>query len=244
MGRPSYSPEGGRRIAAPLLLGPLQLDDAKFSTSRGHAIWGLALAAEVSADNIRFALAHARPEFAETSFSLRGFAELIDGQIDGTWRPWLDRLLGELLEFGGGTVPTPKAPTGSQRAFVASVEALSQQILAAYAPEGFSLRHVARGLCELVTIAEEFTAGQRRHRASPIDAVRREALAAEALAARRLAQLAAPIMPTFAQSLWESLGLSGEPQWDDARAVGHAGAPAAGVVLANVPDDLESHLAA
>ena len=51
-----------------------RLEGGKFSTSRGHAVWGGRLLAEVPADSLRFHLCLTGPEVTQTNFSMAGFA--------------------------------------------------------------------------------------------------------------------------------------------------------------------------
>ncbi|MFI5933793.1 class I tRNA ligase family protein [Actinoplanes sp. NPDC051494] len=191
------------------------LDDEKFSTSREHAIWGSELLELVPADVVRFALAHDRPQFRRTNFTLRRFHDLVDGVLAGRWQGWLAGLFTALEEQAGGRIPGA-APTTAQRLFVAGLGTIAADGLAAYTVEQFSPRRAARTLRELVERATDFADGQSRlRRRAPGSPAALAGLAAEAQAAKLLAQLAAPIMPGFAQRLWTALGCTGAPVWDD-----------------------------
>ena len=193
----------------------LLLDNEKFSTSREHAVWGSALIAEVPADVVRFALAYDRPQFGRTNFTLNRFHALVDGTLVGQWQSWLSDLFTALDEYGAGRLPDAAA-TASQRLFVEGLATLAADCLAAYTIEQFSPRRAARMLQELVTRTTDFAAGQSRLRQrDPASASALAGLAAEAHAAKLLAQLAAPIMPDFAQRLWTALGCAGVAVWDD-----------------------------
>ena len=77
-------------------------------------------------------------------------------------------------------------------------------------------RRVVRTLGELVARATDFADGQRRLMdLAPRSATALAGLAAQAQAAKLLAQLSAPVLPGFAQELWTTLGLGGAPLWDD-----------------------------
>jgi methionyl-tRNA synthetase len=192
------------------------LDDEKFSTSREHAIWGSALIAEVPADVVRFALACDRPQFSRTNFTLERFRELADGVLAGAWQGWLSRLFAALGEHAGGRIPDRAPATTTQRLFVEGLGTLAADGLAAYTVGQFSPRRAARTLQELVHRATDFAAGQDRLRRGPrASPIALAGLAAEAQAAKLLAQLAAPIMPGFGQHLWTALGCAGAPAWDE-----------------------------
>ncbi|UQI47620.1 class I tRNA ligase family protein [Streptomyces sp. HU2014] len=196
-----------------------QLDDAKFSKSRGHAIWADALLAEVPGSVVRFALAHDRPETARTSFTWDRFRRLADEELAGAWQGWLDGLFRRVTAVGGGRVPAPGTPTPSQAAFASAVDALADECLAALTAETFSPQRATRCLGELVRLSTAFAAGQSRLLAArPDDDRARTAVALEARAARTLAACAHPLMPDFARQLWHALGLPGEPTRDAGRA--------------------------
>jgi methionyl-tRNA synthetase len=190
-----------------------QLGSAKFSTSRRHAIWAIDLLRAVPADAARFVLAHDRPENERTSFSWTRFHQLVDGELVGSWQRWLGDLFARLDSQAGGRIPDSGGIAGSSRRFLGVLERLAADCLDAYSAAGFSPRRAARILCELVRSAAEFAASQLRARAVAPGA----ALAAEAAAARTLAQLAYPIMPDFAGQLWHALGEEGAPRWDGVR---------------------------
>jgi methionyl-tRNA synthetase len=194
----------------------LLLDDAKFSTSRGHAIWGGDLLAEAPADAVRFALACDRPQFSRTAFTLARFRGLVDDELAGRWQRGVAGLLDAVDRHCGGRIPDSAAATGSQRRFVAGLPTLAEACLAAYAIEQFDPRAAVRMIVELVRRIADFDDGQSRLRATrPDSAETRAGVAAQAQAVKLLAQLAAPIMPDFAQAVWTALGCEGAPRWDD-----------------------------
>jgi methionyl-tRNA synthetase len=204
------------RLPAALLTNEFyQLDDLKFSTSRQHAIWGNSFLAVVSADVCRFVLALDRPEHRQTSFSLERFHALANDELAGRWQGWLEGVVARAAALPGAVALTP-----SHARFVCGLETLAADCLQSYSAEHFSTGRVARALVELVARARDFSETQARARAAGTgvgDALRASAVTAEATAARLLAQLAAPIMPTFGQALWTALGESGEPVWDEVK---------------------------
>jgi methionyl-tRNA synthetase len=188
------------------------LDNDKFSTSRSHAVWGGALIAQVPADVVRFVLAHDRPQFERTNFTFGRFRELVDGELVGRWQAWLADLFHRL----GDTVPDFAYATPSQRSFVGGLATLAADCLGAYTAEQFSPPRAARTLRELVTRVREFSAGGERAASTrPGSPEVLAGIAAEAQAAKLLAQLAFPIMPEFAGRLWSALGCAGPVRLDD-----------------------------
>lgn len=195
----------------------LQLDDAKFSKSRGHAIWADALLAQVPSSVVRFALAHDRPETARTSFTWDRLRRLADEELAGAWQDWLDGLFHRIGTVGAGRVPEVTDPTPAQLRFAAGLKALSADCLSAYDAQTFSPQRATRCLGELVRLARAFAGGQSRLLAGRPGSPRaRTAVALEARAGVLLAALATPVMPDFGRQLWSALGLPGEPGWQEA----------------------------
>ncbi len=190
------------------------LDDAKFSTSRGHAIWAGELLEHAAPDAVRFVLAYDRPETRRTNFTWDRFRALADGELAGTWQSWLDSLFDRLTAQYGGSVPVQQPVTASQRRFLARLEHLADDCLAAYEADGFSPQTAARTLCELVRSSAEFSCGQQRVRDfQPDSAEATAAMVLEVTAARSLALLASPVMPAFADRLWGALGAQAPMTW-------------------------------
>ncbi|OJF09338.1 methionine--tRNA ligase [Couchioplanes caeruleus] len=189
----------------------LHLDDGKFSTSRGHAIWARELLDRVPASAVRFALAHDRPETGPSSFTLDRFRTLVDHELAGRWQSWLDSLADRVPLTG--VLPLDD-PLPSHRRFLADLADMARQCLVVYSAARFSPRTATRVLVDIVRRATEFAAGQSRLRTFGPSATLDAAVAAETAAARTLAQLAWPVMPEFAEHLWHALGETGSPRWD------------------------------
>jgi methionyl-tRNA synthetase len=63
-----------------------ELDNGKFSTSRGHLVTGRQLAAEVPKDLIRFYLAATSPEFQRTNFTREALARVTERRLEWAGR--------------------------------------------------------------------------------------------------------------------------------------------------------------
>ncbi|KDN87731.1 methionine--tRNA ligase [Kitasatospora cheerisanensis] len=206
-----------------------ELDAAKFSTSRRHAIWATDLLAHVPADTVRFVLALDRPEDERTDFTWQRFHALADGELAGRWQPWLASVL-DRLAAGAATGLTGLGD--GHRAQLAELARLAARGHGAYLAGSFSPRTAARTLCDLVGSTAEFAA------AHPEDAA---TLAVEAAAAQLLAQLAHPVMPEFAERLWRALGHTGPVRWTGLRPLAAEGAAQAGTTFfLPQPADLEA----
>jgi methionyl-tRNA synthetase len=188
----------------------LLLDQQKFSTSRNHAIWGREILTTASSDAVRFALAHERPESVRTDFTRPGFLSLVRGTLIDQWQSWLQRLHGEIRTHSQGQAPDAGIWTQAHMEFLGRLSEYPARLARNYGASAFSLRAAARDLCSLVQDVREFALSES-HWSSAADCQshRRTALALQLAAARLLAQLAAPLMPRFSESLWSGLGQPG-----------------------------------
>lgn len=191
----------------------------KFSTSRNHALWARELLARVPNDVARFYLAYDGPETEQRSFTLRALYETVRRELVEEWEPWLRRLGARLEEQFDGRVPSTGAWTDEHQRFFRSLVELTAQAAAAYEIETFSPQRVTRALCELARLARRFSHLEQHWQGIPGRfEEQRTAMALEVLAARTLAQLAAPLMPDFAAALWRDLKEEkplSEHRWED-----------------------------
>ncbi|WP_250285151.1 class I tRNA ligase family protein, partial [Frankia sp. CiP1_Cm_nod2] len=127
-----------------------ELDNAKFSTSRGHVLGGRELAAEVPRDLIRFHLAATSPEFQRTSFSREELARITRSRLVEPW----NRVAAEIDRWAGRG---PLAVSERSRAAAARV---TERFVAAYDMPYFSLNRAAETLVEQLARLAGWTAGQ------------------------------------------------------------------------------------
>ncbi len=115
-----------------------ELDNDKFSTSRGHLVTGRQLAAEVPRDLIRFHLAATSPEFQRTNFTRDALTTVTQGRLV---RPW-NRVVAKVDEWAGrGPLPV----SGQSKAAAARIV---ERFAAAYDIHRFSLTSAAFTLTE------------------------------------------------------------------------------------------------
>jgi methionyl-tRNA synthetase len=182
------------------------LDGLKFSTSRGHAVWGKEILKEFSADQVRFYLGFSRPETSRTNFSMSDFKNVINLELIGNWHTWLMDLDNRIQNDFHGKAPDTGVWTLEQRNFFGKLQQFITDVAAGYEVATFSLQRVTRLLCELVREAQFFSSGNRLWCTVPsCHAEYRTAIALEIAAARLLALLAAPLMPEFSRLLWHSM---------------------------------------
>ncbi|HYO15773.1 MAG TPA: class I tRNA ligase family protein [Thermoanaerobaculia bacterium] len=190
-----------------------RLSGSKFSTSRGHAIWGRDALAKYPADVLRFYLAYDRPETEQSNFEPADFAAVTQRELSGTWDGWLGALGRKVREEARGAAPAGEPATAQQREFASRLRGFAAEVARCYEPGTFSLQRAARLTCELVREARRFGLGEDAWAGFASAAARRQAaLALELEAAATLALLSAPILPDFSSRLWAQLGFQ-DPVW-------------------------------
>lgn len=168
-----------------------RLDGEKFSTSRGHAIWGGEFLRLTPSDAVRFHLCLAGPETESTSFSLREFTGSSREVLRDSLQNWTDELLMLVYKDFGGVVPEPGDASPDPR--VAAALRLPALVAEALAPETFSLRRAAEAVRDVVLeLPESLVAARAMHGTERAAAVSDQV---EALA--RLAAAVAPLMPSW-----------------------------------------------
>ncbi|WP_216897072.1 class I tRNA ligase family protein [Nocardia alni] len=117
-----------------------QLDGLKFSTSRGHAIWGADYLPTTSSDILRFYMALTGPEIEQTSFNEADYDE-----FSGRYRTAIQELF-QIATDGDETAgAAPRAVD-----MPPLVERVAKQCRDAYLPHTFSARAAATVLTEHV----------------------------------------------------------------------------------------------
>ncbi len=198
----------------------LRLDGAKFSTSRGHAIWGHEILARTPADVLRFYLAWAGPEREQTNFTLPEMEATVERELVEGWQGWLRDLGSRIDQHYGGVAQGSGGWTDDHQQFFGVLTRTSADVAACYEAATFSPARAVRLLSELVRQARRFGVSER-HWAKLANGVEelRNGLGLELAAARLLAILAAPILPDLSRRLWQALGYpapAGPLAWEDA----------------------------
>ncbi|GGS35359.1 class I tRNA ligase family protein [Actinokineospora fastidiosa] len=115
-----------------------ELETEKFSTSRGHAVWGCDLAAEAPRDLIRFHLAVTSPEHQRTDFSRAVMDRITTSRLVDPW----NRVAAKAEAFAGaGPLPV------SARSRAAAAR-MGERFAACYELPAFSLHRAAGTLTE------------------------------------------------------------------------------------------------
>ncbi|MET9532207.1 MULTISPECIES: class I tRNA ligase family protein [unclassified Streptomyces] len=189
----------------------LHLEDAKFSTSRGHAVWADDALAAAGPDAVRLALLRNAPEGRVTRISQERAGELAQDPLYRNAHEWLGGFAA-LSEQCDGQVPGTGAWTDAHREFYRYLNLTTRQLDGLLLPESFSARGYVQLLESFVTRAAEFRATEEGVRQVPSLAEEaRTSLALEYLAAKVFAALAWPVTPELSQQVWDWLGLPAQP---------------------------------
>jgi methionyl-tRNA synthetase len=190
------------------------LENAKFSTTRGHVIWGRDILSPETVDGLRFYLALTRPEGRQTNFARAAYEAYVRDTLAGTWERWLNDL-GERIEARyGGVVRDAGIWTPDHWAFLSRLETRLARITGSLGQDGFSLNRAAEGLNGIVEDALTFSRLE-----APLAEIEtwkdeaRTAIALELAAAKLLAACSAPVMPRFAARLAAALGQPAPTEW-------------------------------
>ncbi len=125
-----------------------ELDNAKFSTSRGHVVWGRDLVAEVPRDLVRFHLAATSPENQRTDFSRAALERVTASRLVGPW----NRIADEVDRFTGrGPLPVSERSRSCAARIV-------ERFAACYELDHFSLTRAAEVLTEQLGRLARWTA--------------------------------------------------------------------------------------
>lgn len=178
-----------------------RLDGEKFSTSRGHAVWGGDALAHVAADGLRYYLSLTAPEDEQGNFSLSNFKETVNHDLAGTIGPFLDGML-RIAASSRSLAARNEDP-----ALIAELRIRTRELGRALEPETFSLRALANGWREMATsIGKHFAFRPDGSRDRQSDPHRPSIMDALSL----LAGCAYPLMPSFAERLWGAIGAAGD----------------------------------
>jgi methionyl-tRNA synthetase len=184
-----------------------RLEGSKFSTSRGHAIWGADVLRRLMPDQVRFYMAYTSPQRTETNFEQEACDRALESELRGAWQGWLFELGRRASADLGGRAPRGTLLDPTHVAFAQRLQELVRMAETAYEAETFSPQSAARACCELVRLSREHGDEQSHWQRVAGCRERWEAsMALELLAAKTLALISYPLMPHFATRLWRELG--------------------------------------
>ncbi|CAM5241962.1 hypothetical protein SAVIM40S_06759 [Streptomyces avidinii] len=114
-----------------------ELENQKFSTSKGHVVWAADLVAEVPRDLVRFYLALTAPEHSRTNFSREALESLSSSRLVEPWNRLAGRL-DEMLAAVPADALLPVSETGAEQAGI-----VVDRFRSHYELESFSLHRAA-----------------------------------------------------------------------------------------------------
>src|SRR5262249_1200159 len=134
-----------------------ELDFSKFSTSRGHAVWGKDVLGPHTVDSVRFHLARTRPEGRRTNFTTEEYDHTVQQTLIGTWQRWLTGLGARGAKQYGGVVADAGIWTAEHTAFLALLGSRLSALTGSLGQDGFSLNKAAEALNGIVEDAVFFS---------------------------------------------------------------------------------------
>ncbi|MGD9485978.1 class I tRNA ligase family protein [Streptomyces sp. TRM70308] len=194
-----------------------RLEGGKFSTSRGHAIWGGEFLRRVSPDALRLHLSLTGPEREQSNFSMKEFTDTVETVLVDGLEDWSRTLLRWLDEDFEGVVPDTEPDAGP---LAATLGELAGEVAVALSAESFSPNRATAALTTAISQAAgrlPVLARLRRAAEAEGDAAgeRRAEYARHLLAHVDALALvvvtAAPIMPGWSALLAQHLGLARDP---------------------------------
>ncbi len=184
-----------------------QLNSAKFSTSRNHALWGNEMLKRYPADYLRFYLAYTRPEQQMSNFNEIDFNDFIQYLFQGKLGPWVEQLGVRLKSHYDGKAPEPGSWSIEEKSFYRNLRDYHQTIHHYYQDENFSPQKCAQLLFHLILQVTDFAkTSSESGLTQAANSFSRTSMALELMAARSLALLMYPLTPHFAARLWKTLG--------------------------------------
>jgi methionyl-tRNA synthetase len=115
-----------------------ELENEKFSTSKGHVVWVRDLLAEVPRDLVRFYLALTAPEHGRTNFSRAALEHITANRLVRPWNALAGLLNKAVADFGVESAELPVSDTARGRSAV-----LTDRFAGCYELAGYSLSRAA-----------------------------------------------------------------------------------------------------
>ncbi|WP_185956170.1 class I tRNA ligase family protein [Melghirimyces algeriensis] len=184
------------------------LENEKFSTSRGHAIWGREIFEEVPSDALRYYLCRTNPEFMQTNFSKRAFERMMQNEL----KPLVETLerFGDLLDsdFPHGLLLEPQKLDLQTKGCLEWVKKGMETYLDIHSFSLYQSSAVLRDYSQ--AIQSYFNRYVLPMRSTNVTAYR-DRLISTGFMFYGLVYFAYPIMPEFSTQLCKSLGMPSQP---------------------------------
>lgn len=194
-----------------------ELDGAKFSTGRRHAVWARDAFDDKSRDRLRLYLAATRPENRRRNFSTAEYDAFVQRELVERLDGWLDAVGTRLTRHFAGTAPEAGGWIPEAEEFYGRIRALHAEAGTALRPERFSPATAVAAVTSFVTAGRRFGEVAEDILAAPtLTGAGRTCMALELMAVRTVAEVLHPIVPATADRLAGQLGgvtTADNPQW-------------------------------
>jgi len=187
------------------------VEGQKMSKSLGNVVDPYEMVATYGADAFRYFLLREVPFGADGDFSRRALVHRINADLANDLGNLLNRTLGMLARYFGGTVPAPAPETDADGALAARAREAVAAVDAAM--EELELHRALPAAWELVRAGNRYIDAHEPWRLArdPSRRVRLGTVLYNALEAARIsALLAAPFIPAAAGKMWTALACEGE----------------------------------
>jgi methionyl-tRNA synthetase len=208
------------------------VEGQKMSKSLGNVVDPYAMVETYGADAFRYFLLREVPFGQDGDFSRKALVHRINSDLANDFGNLLNRTLGMLGKYFGGTVPS-SSPSGEEDL---ALVALSREVAAAVdrAMEAVEFHRALSSIWDLVKAANRYVDVSAPWTLAK-DPAKRDRLGAVLYnlleAARICVLLSAPFVPNAAQKMWEALGCEGAVSAANLSAAGAWGGLRTGVTL-------------
>jgi methionyl-tRNA synthetase len=208
------------------------VEGQKMSKSLGNVVDPYEMVATYGADAFRYFLLREVPFGLDGDFSKKALVHRINSDLANDFGNLLNRALGMLGKYFGGTVPAPSPPGEEDLALIALAGEVQRTVDAAM--EEVEFHKALAAIWDLVKAANRYVDASAPW-ALARDASKRERLGTVLYnileAARICVLLSAPFVPAAAQTMWEALCCQGEAAKANLADAGKWGGLRSGAVL-------------
>jgi methionyl-tRNA synthetase len=168
------------------------LDNEKFSTSRGHAIWGIDFLRKEPSDWVRYFLSLTNPENMEANFNLSNYREVVNyHQLE--WHNFTEKHMEILSSYKEDMLDEEMKQL---------IEKYEIEFKKNYSPETFSISSSAKNIHNFINDCNNLINIKTSYKNSYY-------------ALRALCIFASPIIPNLSKRIWGWLGLKDNISWSE-----------------------------
>lgn len=185
----------------------LNLEGRQFSKSDGWYIDLADFLIRYSADQLRYTLAANAPETSDAEFTWKDFQQRCNGDLVGKFGNLVNRVLVFIQTRAGAIIPEPSSPETIDKEFLTNLERLTNEAEESF--RSFRLRNASRLIMEMAQAGNVYFDSKTPWKDAKQPETQPRMLATLACCLeclKRLALIAAPIMPETSLKLWSMLG--------------------------------------